>query len=295
MNAQIIIENHTLLHENRQLSHLLKEYEQTMETIMSKFRSHALAAQRHELTLTQHYETLIIARETSLMHADLSNHTAVSQSLQRLAENLRALLRSIGGEGESSQSPDHQVDTAGGNHDHDQSQSEEDLLEGLLGRDDWALERETEVSRLEKENEELRKMLGIDRASAEANGWLQDEARELSTLKRYMSVPFNRSESPGIFGGPRSPSSGFEPMPHAGGIGGSNGGMQMPGSSFQRMSEFQQSGMRGTQGRRTLMFGQRGRGGGPQLWGGLEHAPLMPDRPSQTQAQVLDLGRFLVS
>ncbi len=41
-NAQIIIENHSLLHENRQLSMLLKEYEHTMDTIMSKFRSHAV-------------------------------------------------------------------------------------------------------------------------------------------------------------------------------------------------------------------------------------------------------------
>lgn len=41
-NAQVIIENHTLLQENRQLSLLLKEYEQTMDTIMSKFRSHAV-------------------------------------------------------------------------------------------------------------------------------------------------------------------------------------------------------------------------------------------------------------
>lgn len=42
MNAQIIIENQTLLHENKQLSSLLKEYEGTMETIMSKFRNHAV-------------------------------------------------------------------------------------------------------------------------------------------------------------------------------------------------------------------------------------------------------------
>lgn len=41
MNAQIIIENQTLLHENKQLSMLLKEYEQTMETVMTKFRNHA--------------------------------------------------------------------------------------------------------------------------------------------------------------------------------------------------------------------------------------------------------------
>lgn len=44
MNAQIIIENRTLLQENKQLSLLLKEYENTMETIMSKFRNHAVSA-----------------------------------------------------------------------------------------------------------------------------------------------------------------------------------------------------------------------------------------------------------
>jgi len=42
MNAHFIIENQTLLHENKQLSLLLKEYENTMETIMTKFRNHAV-------------------------------------------------------------------------------------------------------------------------------------------------------------------------------------------------------------------------------------------------------------
>ena len=41
-SAQIIIENHTLTQENKQLNSLLKEYEQTMDTIMSKFRSHSV-------------------------------------------------------------------------------------------------------------------------------------------------------------------------------------------------------------------------------------------------------------
>ena len=41
-NAHVIIENHSLLHENRQLNTLLKEYEQTLETIMDKFRGHAV-------------------------------------------------------------------------------------------------------------------------------------------------------------------------------------------------------------------------------------------------------------
>lgn len=42
MNAHFVIENQTLLHENKQLSLLLKEYENTMETIMTKFRNHAV-------------------------------------------------------------------------------------------------------------------------------------------------------------------------------------------------------------------------------------------------------------
>jgi hypothetical protein len=43
LNARMIIENQTLRHENKQLSLLLKEYEKTMETIMSKFRNHAVS------------------------------------------------------------------------------------------------------------------------------------------------------------------------------------------------------------------------------------------------------------
>jgi hypothetical protein len=43
-NAHIIIENQTLLQENKQLSQLLKEYEGTMETIMSKFRNHSVSS-----------------------------------------------------------------------------------------------------------------------------------------------------------------------------------------------------------------------------------------------------------
>ncbi|KDQ16348.1 hypothetical protein BOTBODRAFT_260852 [Botryobasidium botryosum FD-172 SS1] len=42
MNAQIMIENQKLQHENKQLSGLLKEYEQTLETVMNKFRTQAV-------------------------------------------------------------------------------------------------------------------------------------------------------------------------------------------------------------------------------------------------------------
>ena len=37
-------------------------------------------------------------------------------------------------------------------------------------REDWALEREREINRLERENEELRKILGIDNENARKLG-----------------------------------------------------------------------------------------------------------------------------
>jgi len=297
-NAQMIIENQTLLQENRQLSVLLKEYEQTMETIMSKFRSHAMAAQQHELTLTRHYESLIAARENSLLNSDLSANTTVSHSLQRISENLRGLLRTLAGE--EADLPDtseasNAASAAGSESDDGRGlhQTEEELLDGLLGREDWALERENEIARLEKENEELRRMLGIDRASAEANGWLEDEAREL-LLRRHIPSSLHghrRDSSPGpgvpgygSIGGLRPPG-GFDSMPHMAGLGGGNG-FQPTGNSFQRQSEMQQ-GMRGVQGRRPAMFGTRGRGGGPGLW---DSTNLMQERSWQAQGG-LDLSQ----
>ena len=54
-NAQIIIENHTLMQENKQLSALLKEYEETMDTVMTKFRNHAVRP--NNLVLCDRYLT----------------------------------------------------------------------------------------------------------------------------------------------------------------------------------------------------------------------------------------------
>lgn len=42
-NATTVIENHTLVQENRRLSLLLKEYEHAMEDIMNKFRSYSVS------------------------------------------------------------------------------------------------------------------------------------------------------------------------------------------------------------------------------------------------------------
>ena len=64
-------------------------------------------------------------------------------------------------------------------------------------REDWALERESEIVRLEKENDELRRMLGIDPASLAEKGVTLDLDREesgrFSTLR--LDPTRKRSES----------------------------------------------------------------------------------------------------
>lgn len=185
MNAQFIIENQTLLHENKQFSILLKEYESTMETIMSKFRNHALAAQQHELTLTRHYEGLLLACDSQNQYTDLTSETKTAVGLQRLAHTLRALHRSMSGEEpelNDDGTPDSPIDITALLQTLDQ-QAESEI------RDDWALEREIEISRLEKENEELRKMLGIDSASLSEKGITLDlEREESSRISTSLSV-----------------------------------------------------------------------------------------------------------
>ncbi|TFK41994.1 hypothetical protein BDQ12DRAFT_720014 [Crucibulum laeve] len=254
MNAQIIIENQTLLQENKQLSLLLKEYENTMETIMTKFRNHALAAQQHELTLTRHYETLLLTRDTQSMSTDLTANANTSQSLQRLALYLRGLLRSMSGE-----NPEHDphyqynldpdYDGSGfGITNLEELQSLVEALDqkgaagysGTEGREDWALERECEISRLERENDELRRLLGIDEANMAERGVSLDEERaESGRYSTYLSSAMRRQGS----------NDGYSSRPYW-----DNGSM---GAPLQRMD--MQPGMRAAQGRRPGMFGsQRG-------------------------------------
>jgi arginyl-tRNA synthetase len=57
LNAAFIQQNGDLQNDNKQLAALLKEYEQTLETVMSKFRTHAVRAFSRMLaaTISQSY------------------------------------------------------------------------------------------------------------------------------------------------------------------------------------------------------------------------------------------------
>ncbi|KAI6047982.1 hypothetical protein EDC04DRAFT_2620827 [Pisolithus marmoratus] len=206
-NAQLIVENQTLLHENKQLGMLLKEHENTLETVMSKFRHHAWAAQHHELTLTRHYEGLLLACDSQNLYTSLASETQTAHSLQRLAVALRALYRTLIGEAPET-SDSEPLDL----HALSQALSEESAPPII--QDDWALERETEISRLQQENEELRKMLGIDPSSLQEKGIVLDMEREGGEIGRYYAalrsdVPRRRNESMSP-GGSRFSAWGFE-------------------------------------------------------------------------------------
>ncbi|KAK1233078.1 hypothetical protein PQX77_003805, partial [Marasmius sp. AFHP31] len=187
-NAQILIENQTLLYENKQLSVLLKEYEGTLDTIMTKFRNHTLAAQQHELTLTRHYETLLMARATQDQSSDPITAMNMSKSIYRLLITLRNLLASMSGE----ENPDPPETDDSGYVDPAELASLLEAVESRIsGEDDngypeigassdWPVEREYEISRLERENNELRKMLGIDQETISSAGIdMQSELRRM--------------------------------------------------------------------------------------------------------------------
>jgi len=142
MTASLAVENQALQHDNKQLNALIKEYEQTLETLMTTFRNRAHEVQEHELNLIREYESALVAKETEVMAEDLTTNMAFSASLSRLGQNLRKTMRALSGE----ESPE--------------SEDEGDLA-GVIAAD-WALERESELARLERENAELRRMLGVN-------------------------------------------------------------------------------------------------------------------------------------
>jgi hypothetical protein len=173
-----------------------------METIMSKFRHHSVsryfvrheagshfastphqsAAQHYEQEITRHYEVLLQSGDSRSLSSDPTSSTSMAQSLQRLSHLLRALLLSMTGENPDLSDPSFNVSF---DPDCDKPgvvnlSALEQLIDTLYakaggylgqeGREDWAQEREYEIARLERENDALRGLLGIDEASMAASG-----------------------------------------------------------------------------------------------------------------------------
>ncbi|KAF4617461.1 hypothetical protein D9613_006090 [Agrocybe pediades] len=148
MNASMSAENLNLQHDNKQLNSLIKEYEQTLETLMSNFRKSAQDVQERELSLIREYEAKLLAREEEIAQKDLDTSTAISNTLIRISHLLRQVLRSQSGE--DGEPPVTRTD------------DEEDREPWTAAAaSDYSLERDIELARLEKENEELRRLMGL--------------------------------------------------------------------------------------------------------------------------------------
>ncbi|GBE83217.1 hypothetical protein BKA93DRAFT_565650 [Sparassis latifolia] len=210
MNTSMSQENQTLQNDNRQLNTLIREYEQTLESVMSTFRTRAHEVQQHELARMRSYERAIVQRETEALAAALSASNVRSASLARVGRLLRAIMRKLNGEdvqvcealalaegseiGHHFASSSSSTSMARGNVDEEKDGEDvngreecnaEDEGEGLetkryakdecaeleaelvededpehrLAAAEWALERDSELARLERENEELRRLL----------------------------------------------------------------------------------------------------------------------------------------
>ncbi|KAL1411154.1 hypothetical protein Q8F55_002104 [Vanrija albida] len=193
--SHLVLENQTLQHENKQLNGLLKEYEQTLETVMGKFRGVAHASQQHDLALHSYYTQLLQSLQTAHSAAQLHDDTSLSLLLTRLSTLLRSALRSLNGEegtfdpsalsgllspdeaarSPSPLSPDSSTNSGSAGLQINVPRANSSRRKhfpgfvpgtsggyiGTEGQSDWAMEREMEIQRLEEENKALREMLGI--------------------------------------------------------------------------------------------------------------------------------------
>lgn len=138
-----------------------------------------MAAQQHDATLRRHYEHLLVLQNQSQSPPGSSLiNVQTAASLQRLSHLLQTLERSLDGE--------HGERSEGQEDDQREGDREEE------DREDWAVDREIEIARLEKENEELRKRLGIDTENTRKQGWDDKELEEhrpiISSLKASLAL-----------------------------------------------------------------------------------------------------------
>jgi len=162
MNGSLAAENASLVNDNKALNGLIREYEQTLDTVMSNFRNRAVRSpslpfltiararyrlmkltkriyqgdvQDSELKLIRTYESKLLEKEEENSRLELEDGIAFSEAIAKLSGLLRAVLKCQVGEDDSSWQDGNGV-----------------------GEEDKAMEREVELVRLQCENEHLRRL-----------------------------------------------------------------------------------------------------------------------------------------
>lgn len=175
LNVHLVKENLALSHENKQQAVLLREYENTLETVMAKFRSFSHSTQQHTLQLTQHYESLLAQTTHNAAEQTLAAETAFSGTLSHLGELVRRAMQSLDGEVSDNSDQDQEQDGApprktkrGWVQDpkwYGSGGYTGKATDPIALRADEALESCTEEERLRIENETLRELLGLKEKS----------------------------------------------------------------------------------------------------------------------------------
>lgn len=169
-NAACIMENQTLIYENRQLESILKEYEQSMQIVLAKVRYHTQVTSQHEYLLRKHYGSLLSAQERQ-HSSEESSPSSQDEDFQRSISRLKSLvtvaiqdqhltiqevdageIKTVPHSPSKHPSIEHQAPSS---IDLSTTATEDSL------RLDWCHERELEIGRLESENAALRSALGI--------------------------------------------------------------------------------------------------------------------------------------
>ncbi|GAC95382.1 hypothetical protein PHSY_002957 [Pseudozyma hubeiensis SY62] len=174
LNAHLVKENLGLSHENKQQAVLLREYENTLETVMAKFRSFSHSTQQHTLQLTQHYELLLAQTTHNAAEQTLAAETAFSGTLSHLGGLVRRAMQSLDGEAsDESEAEGHdgaapQRTKRGWVQDpkwYGSGGYTGKTTDPIALRAEEALEVLTEEERLRMENDTLRELLGLKEKS----------------------------------------------------------------------------------------------------------------------------------
>ncbi|SYW82864.1 uncharacterized protein UBRO2_04986 [Ustilago bromivora] len=215
LNAHLVKENLSLSHENKQQAVLLREYENTLETVMAKFRSFSHSTQQHTLQLTQHYESLLAQTTHNAAEQTLAAETAFSGTLTHLGGMVRRALQSLDGEVSDDDEEEEEEGEGDGSGSGRKRKSKRGWVQdpkwygsgGYTGkmtdpvalRADEALEQLTEEERLRMENNTLRELLGLKEKSdallsaGRAGGLVQANVNAAAAAPKPMSPAERRA------------------------------------------------------------------------------------------------------
>ncbi|SPC63363.1 uncharacterized protein UHOD_07957 [Ustilago sp. UG-2017b] len=214
LNAHLVKENLSLSHENKQQAVLLREYENTLETVMAKFRSFSHSTQQHTLQLTQHYESLLAQTTHNAAEQTLAAETAFSGTLTHLGGMVRRALQSLDGE-VSDDDEEEEEGEGDGSGSGRKRKSKRGWVQdpkwygsgGYTGKTtdpvalcaDEALEQLAEEERLRMENDTLRELLGLKEKSdallsaGRAGGLVQADVNAAAAAPKPMSPAERRA------------------------------------------------------------------------------------------------------